>query len=291
MLVSPGEIIMRQLILFFILIALGLPSPPLKAQTFQPGQVWAFTVAQLNPSQEVLYGSMTIDSLDYDDGDIAYYSATFHLRNLTLPGTITDIYSVYVVALDFRSGDNGWYSENISDPDQFGGQYTTYGPHLGNTSGIFSTRPLPPAKLSGNILLEDCAQPSGQLITLEFHPIEGGSPFTRQASLGANGAFEVSSLPPKQYRVRIKGRKWLAKTIPVDARNGDVTGVNVPLLAGDANNDNSVDVFDLDALVQAFNSLPGETNWNETADFNCDGSVDVFDLDILVRNFNEQGNS
>lgn len=54
-------------------------------------------------------------------------------------------------------------------------------------------------------------------------------------------------------------------------------------------NDNSVDVFDLDPLIQAFNSMPGEANWNPNADFNCDESVDVFDLDILIRNFNAEG--
>jgi hypothetical protein len=55
--------------------------------------------------------------------------------------------------------------------------------------------------------------------------------------------------------------------------------------------DNFVDVFDLDILVQAFNTVAGDEAFDDRADFNEDDSVDVFDLDLMVRNFNLEGDS
>ena len=50
-----------------------------------------------------------------------------------------------------------------------------------------------------------------------------------------------------------------------------------------------MDVLDLDTLLQAFDSLPGNPHWNPEADFNADDSVDVYDLDLLIRNFDQTG--
>lgn len=280
---------MRSLLAVLLLLLLGITPRPLPAQNFQQGQLWQFTVAQLNPTQEVLDGWMSIDNLEYDDGDQAYFGATLHLRNLTLHGSINDLYFVSVVALDFRNGEDNWYSENISDPTQFGGQYGTTGPHLGNANGIFVAKRVRPSKLTGKLLLENCAQPQGQSMTFAFRPVEGIFPFARQVALGAEGSFEINQLPPGQYQVWIKGRKWLARTVAVDVRNGDASGVTIALLGGDANDDNSVDVLDLDRLIQAFDAAPGDPHWNEGVDFNCDLSVDVLDLDVLIRNFDKNG--
>jgi probable HAF family extracellular repeat protein len=144
------------------------------------------------------------------------------------------------------------------------------------------------AAVSGWVTLEDCVQPV-QTITAEFRPQDGGQSFTRTYTVNALGFFCFRYIPPALYSVRIKGTKWLAKTVIVDARNGNPPDLYMTLLAGDANNDNSVDVFDLDQLIQAFNTTPNSPHWNENADFDCDESVDVFDLDILIRNFNTQG--
>ena len=54
---------------------------------------------------------------------------------------------------------------------------------------------------------------------------------------------------------------------------------------GDANGDNACDVLDLDLLIQAFDTVPTDPNWNPFCDWNTDASVDVLDLDILIQNF------
>ncbi len=56
-------------------------------------------------------------------------------------------------------------------------------------------------------------------------------------------------------------------------------------IVGDVNGDGSVDVVDLLYLVDAFGSVPGDSNWDPTCDFNSDSSVDVVDLLILAGNF------
>jgi streptogramin lyase len=144
------------------------------------------------------------------------------------------------------------------------------------------------ATVSGRVTLQ-AAVNQMQPLTFEFRPTNGGQPFQRTITLNANRTFSLSGIPRNTYNLWIKGAKWLASVTPVNAQNGDVNTVLVTLLAGDANNDNFCDVFDLDLLIQAFNSIPGDGNWDERADFNCDDSVDVFDLDLLIRNFNLEG--
>jgi hypothetical protein len=38
-------------------------------------------------------------------------------------------------------------------------------------------------------------------------------------------------------------------------------------------------------MVAAFGSLPGDSNWNPSADLDGDDEVTLFDFGILVRNF------
>jgi hypothetical protein len=142
--------------------------------------------------------------------------------------------------------------------------------------------------VSGTITLEDAAS-MAQPLTFEFRPQPSGSTFTRNVTPNAAGEYTISDVPLGSYNVAIKGSKWLQKVIAVDALLGPVNNVNASLKAGDANDDNSVDVFDLDALIQTFDKCFGDSGFNTGADFNCDDCVDVFDLDILIRNFDASG--
>jgi probable HAF family extracellular repeat protein len=149
------------------------------------------------------------------------------------------------------------------------------------------------ARISGTIALDGITPTaSAQPLTLTFRPADNSGDIVKTVPINPDGAFAVPELPRSLYTLHIKGEKWLAKNVEVDARNGDVISVNVTLPGGDANNDNVVDVFDLDLLVQAFNSMEGDSDWNEgVADFNGDGWVDVFDLHLLVMNFNAEGDA
>src|SRR5262249_242710 len=74
----------------------------------------------------------------------------------------------------------------------------------------------PTTILSGTVTLEDCAN-SVQTLTFEFRPADNSTIFTRTTTLSATGEFSLSSLPRKDYTVWIKGAKWLAVTVPVNA--------------------------------------------------------------------------
>ena len=87
----------------------------------------------------------------------------------------------------------------------------------------------------------------------------------------------------------------MRKNITVDARLGNVTNANATLRAGDANNDNVVDVTDLLLIINHYNqqkNIPANnSNYLEAADFNCDDVNDVADLLLVISNYNKQGDS
>jgi PKD repeat protein len=60
-------------------------------------------------------------------------------------------------------------------------------------------------------------------------------------------------------------------------------------LPGDINGDGIVDIFDAIMLANAFNSGPGDPQWNPNADINGDSVVDIFDAITLANNFGKSG--
>ena len=57
------------------------------------------------------------------------------------------------------------------------------------------------------------------------------------------------------------------------------------ILAGDIDQDGTVNSVDAGLLSAAFGSTPLDSNWNPNADINNDGVVDIFDAIILANNF------
>lgn len=57
-------------------------------------------------------------------------------------------------------------------------------------------------------------------------------------------------------------------------------------MAGDADHDDKVILYDLKLLVAAWNSTPASPNWNPGADFDGSGSVILYDLKLLVASWN-----
>jgi outer membrane protein assembly factor BamB len=71
--------------------------------------------------------------------------------------------------------------------------------------------------------------------------------------------------------------------------NDNMTGGTVYVgIPGDINGDGIVDIYDGVIIAGAFNSQPGDHNWNPNADINGDGIVDIFDAVILAGNFNQR---
>ena len=152
------------------------------------------------------------------------------------------------------------------------------------------------AAVQGQIQIRDSAD-AQMPVTFEFRSIFTGAIFTRTATLTAvsgrpdTGAFTFTDIPMSSYTVHIKGANTLATNIPVDTTLGNALNLAASLLAGDANNDNHVDVLDFGLLVNAYGSdmnVPG-SGYDMNADFNNDCKVDVLDFGILVNNYGAVG--
>jgi len=89
------------------------------------------------------------------------------------------------------------------------------------------------------------------------------------------GTNEPKSPNPQARSVRVNG--------------ANVSGVNVSLVNGDIDGDNEVTLMDFGAVVAAFGSVPGDSNWNPEADLDGDAEVTLLDFGVLVKNFGETG--
>jgi len=69
--------------------------------------------------------------------------------------------------------------------------------------------------------------------------------------------------------------------------NSLANGVVMVTIPGDTNGDSTVDVLDLDALVEAYGSTSISPNWNPNIDTNNDGIVDIFDIRITGAHWGE----
>ena len=180
----------------------------------------------------------------------------------------------------------------VSIPKQISGISGAVGIAGGGNRAHALTSTAPQATLTGYITLENLTLPiAPHTLNLVFRPQDGSAGFVRSATLGPDGDFSIPDVPRKSYVVWVKAAKWLARTVAVDATNGDVTNISAFLPGGDSNNDNVVDISDFGALVNAWNSSAGSagSGYNSNADFDEDGAVDIADFGILVNNYNQQG--
>lgn len=146
--------------------------------------------------------------------------------------------------------------------------------------------------LLGKVVLGDyVGDPRCQTVFVQIrHPTTGTVVWQADLPLSADGEFEVvydADLPADTYDVAISGAHWLQRVIQgVSLPEG---WVEVTLINGDVDGDNEVTLFDFGALVQAFGSVPGDTNWNPNADLDGDEEVSLFDFGVLVKNFGNIG--
>ena len=146
--------------------------------------------------------------------------------------------------------------------------------------------------VSGTITLEGLAASApNQNVTFTFRPTNGGASFDRTAAIGAGKTFSFLDITPGTYTLHVKGAKYLAANLPVNAANSSVSGLSATLSAGDANDDNFCDATDFGQFVSAYNSsasVPG-SGYDPACDFNSDGSVDATDFGLLVGNYDTVG--
>jgi hypothetical protein len=143
--------------------------------------------------------------------------------------------------------------------------------------------------IAGNVTREDCPNIP---FAAEFilRPPDNSGDLVIAANVDAAGNFTIDNIPSQSYQVKVKMANTLSDVVQTSVVNGDVVGLVLgPLQGGDADNNNSVDVLDLDLLIQFFDTCQGDPGYDARADFDCNDCVDVLDLDVLIRNFDEVG--
>lgn len=108
----------------------------------------------------------------------------------------------------------------------------------------------------------------------------------------ANGFFTVSvaGLANGTYAWRVKGPMFLANAGNVSLSGARVTNVEMGLeRAGDANNDNMVNPFDLNILKVTLGRGIGDPGYDSRADFNANNMVTAADFNLLRLNIGLSG--
>lgn len=165
---------------------------------------------------------------------------------------------------------------------------------FGNFNGIISgpgvATVTPLRYLTGTVTPESLvAGGYPQNITFQIRP-QGSAAYTRTVSVGSTGAFALINLLPVNTEVAAKGTRWLQQTSTFNLTGGSNSSAAFTLPAGDANNDNVVDITDLLLEIGAYNQVSPSAGYLLAADFNGDGNNDITDLLLLISHYNQVGN-
>ncbi|MEW6104364.1 MAG: fibronectin type III domain-containing protein, partial [bacterium] len=108
-----------------------------------------------------------------------------------------------------------------------------------------------------------------------------------QTTTDANSNFIFCNLPSGFYTLAADAPACSGGTESGIVVNGNTTTDigTITLLAADGNNDGQINILEWPLFVDAFDSIPGDSNWNPEADFNYDKVVDVLDFYVLTANF------
>lgn len=123
-------------------------------------------------------------------------------------------------------------------------------------------------------------------LTLTFQSATGV--FTGTADLGAN-------FPSGSYIIKVKTPMYLRRTVPgiISVTSGStVTLPQVTLIAGDANNDNILNILDYTLIVGCYSDLQPAKDCDITrksmTDFTDDGNVNQLDYNLFLREMSRQ---
>ena len=171
------------------------------------------------------------------------------------------------------------------------GATTMVGPTgSGNLLGLVYLNDAPvDVNITGRVFLQDWIGPIlGRAVDIEIY--DAGTSNLRHSqvvnldSMG-NYSLVTNAIDSGTYDVYAKASHWLRKQYAEMVVPGGTTGVSFSLVNGDCDGDNEVAIGDFSLLSTAFNSVPGDPNWNAECDLSGDDEVDIGDYAILSFNF------
>jgi hypothetical protein len=106
----------------------------------------------------------------------------------------------------------------------------------------------------------------------------------------ASGRFTVTTgLPNGTYNYRIKDPKYLANGGTVTLVSGTNNAEMGVMRAGDAFDDNVVNVSDFNITKSAFGKQSGDPGYDDRSDWTGDQLVNILDFNLLKQNFGTAG--
>jgi hypothetical protein len=236
----------------------------------------------------------TFGNLTAPAGSIAYASSTFN------PSAPTGDFRVAQVAFAANQAGDAILHWQFSPPDPANrnsqinddNNMVVSGPPLYQDYLIHIVSP----QLVGHVVWEGRpAQPNPlQALPLTLTLIQGTTVYTYANQMtDANGNFSVAvdNLPNGTYTWRVKGPTYLSTSGTVVYNHAVNTVAAMGLQpAGDANNDNLVDITDFGILFSTFGLSSGDPGYDGRADWTGDGVVDITDFGLLRGNFGRLGN-
>jgi len=214
-----------------------------------------------------------LEIIDNANGFVTFfYSLMTHGVGVSGDGTLATIY------FDTDATAEGVFNLNLTDVLLADGTGTGIPVETYNgTANLISfsiniTSPENSTYASACVRLNYTVEPAGTVLDWTGYSLDGGANETiigntTVGSLGACGHNIVV------YANDTRGNMAASNTVFFTTHPGDISG------------DGVVNIFDLQRLAWAFNTKPGDPDWNEEADLNCDNKVNVFDLQILGWNF------
>jgi len=114
--------------------------------------------------------------------------------------------------------------------------------------------------------------------------------WTTNATTNNTGVFNMSVVVGT-YDIGIKNWTCLSELVTnVTLTGGNTTVVDFGTTReGDADDNDAVNGIDFSLLAGAFNSMPGDGNWNARCDFDRNDGVAGIDFSLLAGNFNKVG--
>jgi hypothetical protein len=255
-----------------------------------------------------------------DREDLPFIFRTLPCGRITQTNWLVNITALYpcnsngVPTYNFTKGQTVWLFCEIANYDLYDAHYviiciTLYDSLNSPILSKYLTSQTIPKNSSISILTSlikiETTMPSGTYplyaSTFDGYPRNKGLPYCPE-KMTSFTVVNPSNLPPSppsqdgvyQTSYHISSQVRLGNfTVYVSAYyrgiKATATTTYKAVLKGDINKDNAVNFKDSILLGAAFNSMPGDPNWNQNADLNSDGIINYKDAIILGANFGSSG--
>ncbi|GMV37164.1 MAG: hypothetical protein AMXMBFR61_16720 [Fimbriimonadales bacterium] len=172
-------------------------------------------------------------------------------------------------------------TRSSSSTSQYSGSWATSGEIYNSYDVMLMDRA---ATIRGVVAMQQCTNPEGHTALLEFR--DPGTTRVRAVlpiTLDDGAQYEAVGAPSGTFDLAVKFQHHLRRVSPSRTLVAGMNYVDFLQINGDADNNNSVDIGDLNAVLTRFGLA------DPVADLNCSGSVDLADLNIVLLNFGRVG--